>query len=754
MKLRFFLSVVLVVLQMKAFAQQLVVSVTDDEKKPVELAYANLYSIEKTLLQTVQTDEDGFATLNITKYPVVLEVVGQGYESFSKRIDQAPAVASYSVSIRKKFTSLNEVVITGVAQPEKLKNALANYQVITKATMQAQGAVTLNDALKNQLNMNVRSDNILGSSIQMQGMTGNKVKVLIDGLPVNGRENGNINLSEINLNNVERIEIVQGPMSVVYGTDALGGVINVISKKNRKPFSLSVGTYLESVNKYNFDGALTFRLKDKHQVSLAAGRNFFEGYKNIDQPIAFGDDTLYTKRSFFFKPDEQYFSNIGYGYSAKSGFALQFNSDYLNQKITNKGSLRVWDPFLGAYAFDEYYRTKRIMNRLSMNGKLGSGTWQSQNGYFVYFRNRSRVNKNLSDLTETLTTGKGDQDTSVFSNVYLRSNYSNKFGSLQYTAGYDINMEFANSNKIEDRKKQIHDYATYASASYPLVGNKLTTQIGLRVAHNTSYKAPMIPSVNLLYTPFDKLQIRGSYTQGFRAPSLKEQYLIFIDNNHNIIGNLELIAEKSDHIQISASYQIYEKQANYLQFIATGYYNDVRDGIVLMPVNPNDSNSINYIYGNIKRQENMITSLQADGQVKNFHFQVGYSYNKTFAQAGDYNAFSAQEATANLQYSWRQPKLNFNVFYKYSSPQPFLLPSIDGNATFNGRIEAVHSCDASVEKKLFENKLQWIIGVKNVFNVQRVNISGMQVSSAHGGEGTGILLPRSVFTTLRVNIDK
>jgi outer membrane receptor for ferrienterochelin and colicins len=626
--------------------------------------------------------------------------------------------------------------------------------VITKATIQAQGAVTLNDVLKNQLNTNIGNDNILGSSVQMQGMTGNKVKILIDGLPVNGRENGNVNLSQINLNNAERIEIIQGPMSVVYGTDALGGVINVITKKNRKPLSFTAGTYLESIYKYNFDGGLTFRVNDKHQVSLSGGRNFFEGYKNIDQPIAFGDDTLQTQRSFYFKPNEQYLGNVGYGYTTKSGFGLQFNSDYLNEEITNRGSMRVWDPFLGAYAFDEYYRTQRIMNRLSLNGKAGKGSWQSQNGYFVYFRNKSKVNKDLTNLTETPTTGKGDQDTSVTSNVYLRGSYNNNIGALLYTTGYDINLEFVSSNKIDGKNKEIQDYAAYATATYPIIKDKLTTQAGLRAAHNSSYSAPLVPSVNVLYTPVSKLQVRGSYTQGFRAPSLKELYLSFIDNNHNIIGNFGLVAEKSDHIQVSASYQAYEKQANYLQFILTGYYNDVRNGIALIPVNPNDTNSINYVYGNIKHQENAIASLQADGQFRNFHLQVGYSYNRTFEQKGDYSAFSAQEATAMLQYNWRKPKLNFNVFYKYTGPQPFLQPSIDGSATYNGRQDAMHNCDASIEKKLLENKVQWIVGVKNVFDIQSLNNSGMVVSGAHGGGGSVSFLPRSIFTSIRVNIDK
>src|ERR1041385_6290935 len=92
---------------------------------------------------------------------------------------------------------LNETVVTGVPMPVKLQNALAQYRIITKEAMKEQGAVTVADALTTQLNIDLGNDRVLGSNITMQGLGGDKVKVLIDGLPVNGRENGNIDLGQI-----------------------------------------------------------------------------------------------------------------------------------------------------------------------------------------------------------------------------------------------------------------------------------------------------------------------------------------------------------------------------------------------------------------------------------------------------------------------------------------------------------------------------------------------------------------------------
>src|SRR5690606_31378648 len=99
----------------------------------------------------------------------------------------------------------------------KLDEAVSVYRIISAADIRSQGAVNLQDALRNQIGINIGQDGVLGGTINMQGLSGDNVKILIDGLPVNGREGQNIDLSTIVMANIERIEIVQGPMSIMYG---------------------------------------------------------------------------------------------------------------------------------------------------------------------------------------------------------------------------------------------------------------------------------------------------------------------------------------------------------------------------------------------------------------------------------------------------------------------------------------------------------------------------------------------------------
>ena len=100
----------------------------------------------------------------------------------------------------------------------------------------------MQDALNNELNIRFSQDLATGGSdITMMGLKGQNVKILIDGLPMVGRQgtSNEIDINQIDINSIERIEIVEGPMSVVYGADALAGVINIITKKARPKISVS-----------------------------------------------------------------------------------------------------------------------------------------------------------------------------------------------------------------------------------------------------------------------------------------------------------------------------------------------------------------------------------------------------------------------------------------------------------------------------------------------------------------------------------
>lgn len=636
--------------------------------------------------------------------------------------------------------TLDETVVTGVSAPVKMQNALSQYRVLTKEAMKAQGAVTVADALTTQLNLGISNDPALGARINMQGMGGEKVKILIDGLPVNGRENGNIDLGQLSLNNVSRIEIVQGPMSVRYGSDALGGVINIITTKAKKKTEASAGFNWEDIGRYNADAAANIRLNDHHSVQLGGGRNYFEGYGFTD--------TTYPQRSRIFKPKEQWIGNIGYQYTSDSGFRLQFASDFIRETLTNRGAVIGW-PY-SASGNDEYYRTTRSNNRLILGGKLGKGIWKLENGYALYHRNRESRIKDLLTLSDSLSKVAGSQDTSRFDDITLRSNYANSVGRLRYDGGYDLLIQRAQSGKFGDSSFSSDNYALYGNAAMDFLDDKLTVQLGLRGSYNTVFATPLIYSLNFLYKPVDRLQLRASYATGFRAPTLKEQYLQFIDQNHNIIGNPDLKPEHGRHAQVSASWQLKPERAVRGGLTAIFYYNDVRNLISLANPDP-DPTSLNRVYSNIARQQNAIGTLQAEGEWKQLYGLLGAGMTRTFASDGSYDAFNAFEVTANARYYLKPAGLNINLFYKYTGKARQLSALPDGNAIFDVQLPAFSMLDLSATRKFFKGHVDLTAGVRNLFDIKRLTPTGGFAPGIHSSGG-GDLLPRRVFVTVRVGL--
>jgi outer membrane receptor for ferrienterochelin and colicins len=150
--------------------------------------------------------------------------------------------------VKGYVSEINPVSITTSARPRLATDEAYSLRVVSSKTIKQMGAQTVADVIQNQTSIILNNDASLGTSMQLQGMGGQNVKILINGVPMVGRLNGNIDISQIPINEIEKIEIIEGPMSVVYGTDAIGGVINIIT---RNPYTandrMSVNSYADGL---------------------------------------------------------------------------------------------------------------------------------------------------------------------------------------------------------------------------------------------------------------------------------------------------------------------------------------------------------------------------------------------------------------------------------------------------------------------------------------------------------------------------
>lgn len=653
------------------------------------------------------------------------------------------------VFINMESTSvvLDAIVTTGQLMPTTSQKSIYPVKVVSEERIEAQAATNLRDLLVNESNIRVNQDGVLGSSITINGISGQNVKILVDGMPIIGRMDGNIDISQINLNNKDQVEIVEGPMSSIYGTDALGGVINLRTRipKDGKTH-INSNSNIESVGQYNFDGSIDYPLNETNMLSLSGGRNFFAGYSLVD-----------TSRHKDWKPKEQYFSDLQY-ISDINNFRLKVTGSYFYEFVLNRGIPR--SP-LYVTAFDDNYETRRYSGGAFLNGKIADHQFIDFNaGYSHYIHKKNTFFKDLVTLGEVMTTSLEDQDTTVFDNVTIRGTYShdNLMDNLGIQLGFDINWDRGTGRLILDEEQTEADYAAFCFAQY-YIFKELVIQPALRVIYNTKYDAPLVPAFNIKAEPIDHFIIRASYAKGFRAPALKELFLDFVDINHDIHGNPDLKAEYSDSYNISFNYNIEETQ-HVIKFDQKFFFNSILNQITL----GYNADQNKYYYTNIGKFQ----TLGGDFTIQYFRpfisSKLTISYTGVSNQLDDYNPPNKFDYTPEVQLTTilNLPYIDtqFGLFYKYTGKQPRTGVTIDdnsGDTTFyQYSVDPYSMMDISFSRDFFDKYLNLTIGIRNLFDINDIMTNGAPVSTgAHSGDsGSGIPVGygRTYFANIKIRV--
>ncbi len=672
------------------------------------------------------------AEIKDISYPIKLKVSFTGYETLSLNLQQSDVVRIdgkdyLTLYLVKSVTQMNDVVITGQVVPVMAKQSIYKVNTISNLEINQRAAISLNDVLNYEMNNFISNDNVLGTSVNIGGIGGQNVKVLVNGIPVMGRENGNIDMGQLNMNNIKRVEMIQGPMSVIYGSNALGGVVNLITTTPKKKFSIGARSYYESIGRYNFSGNMSMNKKN-HQLQLSLARNFFSGWTPKDS----------IDRFQLWKPKTQYTGDLQYWLTIRK-LKLSYFGSYLNEKITNKGQ-PIINPYEG-YAFDEYYRTSRIINSVSANLPLNkTDQLVFTNSYQIYKRTKNRLKKDLVTLNEFETENVGDQDTTRFYDLNLRGTYtSSRIRNLDFILGYEYAHEAGVSYKLADQKQNMSDIGIFSSGSYKY--RFIQLQPSLRVTYNNRYKTNFTPALHAKLDLNSSTQLRASYARGFRAPTLKEMYLQFIDQNHTIIGNPDLKPEIGDHFEIGLEHQ---QSISHLiaSYSVNAYYNSIQNLIALAVFN---NHGILRQYENIETYKNLMLNLK--GKVSGSQLSLGAGTGIIYVEKTNITPEHAiLECTFTGSYTWKKINTTFNLNYKYNSRQPVI--TVDQQFLYTSPMQIAN---VSIQRSFFKKGLLAQMGVKNLFNLQNSTLTGSinTQSSGHSSSGAMQAFPaRSLFIDL------
>lgn len=647
------------------------------------------------------------------------------------------------------YLTHDEVVITAQYKKQEADESVHRVRVIGRQKMDAMAAVTLRDVLTNELGVRLAQDNVLGNAMTLQGISGENVKILIDGVPVVGRLNGSVDLSQINLENIERIEIVEGPLSVNYGTNALAGVVNLISKDPRRnQLRGGASAYYESIGHYNVNASVTYGTR-YNSMGITVGRNFFDGWRDDHGVFTNPNPVADSARFMTWKPKEQLFGNFFYKWN-KKGWIVHYKLDGFHEFVLNRGYPR---PPYQETAFDDEYRTRRIDNALRVNKKiLGKGNVKALFSYNRYDRHKNTYFVDLTTLDRGLTTTVSDHDTSVFDQWVFRGSYASTRDSapLNFQVGYDILLERAAGRRILDGRQQQSDYALFATLEYRPI-KRLAFLPGVRYAYNTTYNPPILPSLNAKWDIAKKWRFRTSYARGFRAPGIKELYFEFIDINHNIVGNENLKAESSHNFLASLNYKTGSDKIRWESEV-NGFYNNITDRISLAA-----TGATQFSYVNIGSFQSAGSRWLGKMKHKSITANVGFGWigrasNVLSDELKDDFLFYP-EVQSSIICTVQKSKTSFALFYKYQGKLlNFRLN--ESNEVYQAVTSDYNLLDFTVTQGIWKNRVKLSIGVKNLLNVTQVaSGAGGGVHSDNVGAvsvGTG----RSYFASLRVALKK
>ncbi len=647
------------------------------------------------------TDSAGAVTLQPGTYEV--QVRAEGFLPWKGHV-QVPG----TICLFRPEYKLEESVITGSHAATTTIRSLHPLRVLSNERIQAQGALYLPQLLMTELNMRLQNDPNLGTFLQMQGLSGQNIKVLMDGVPIVGRVSGSIDLFQLPLTEVERVEMVEGPMSVLYGTDALGGVVNLITRQSRCQWEVRSRFHYETAGIY--DAQLTVSGGPvKHRLSLSGGRYFFDGW----------DPNPQRPRAQLWRPREQYNAALWYQWRPSDQWLIRFHLPFMQETFYNRKEPTI-TPYR-IYALDEYYYTQRWLPTLSWQGRLSSRwRWEEQAGYLGWQRIRNVVHKDLVTLEEKLIPQPGQQDSTQETQAWARGFVTYEQGATSLQVGHELTYAVVTGGRIQNGRAEMGDYAMWLSLEQAL-GQRFTIRPALRWAYNTQFETPPLFSLHGRYEFAPQWVWRWGYARGFRAPSLREMYLYLVFTNHNIQGNPDLEPEKSHHLHTALTWTHLSSRAVLWRFHLSAFYNQLTNLIQLIVVDPV---TLFTTYYNMARFHTAGLQPQVEWRRKNLHLQTGAN----FTQYPDNQWAWEMVFNATIRHSG----YTLALLSKYNGRLPVFVAQEDGTVALRW-IGGFPWVDVTIGRAFWNERLHLLLGMRNLLNITQVqaNLAG----GVHAGSG-------------------
>ncbi|MCO6147602.1 TonB-dependent siderophore receptor [Flavobacterium sp. NRK1] len=689
-----------------------------------------------------------------------------------------------------KTTQLEEVVVTGQIEPQSIKKSVFNVRVISAEDIKRQAGNNLADVLNQYLNITIQPNNDSGrSTVSMFGLNSNYLKVLVDNVPLvsdTGLGN-NVDVTQINLDDVEQIEIIEGAMGVTHGANAVSGIINIITKKNSKyKWEISATAQEETIgDEYEPLGdkgrhiqavRVAHTINQNWYAAIGANRNDFEGFIDDRGGRDYTDyDVLDPQhnRGYSWLPKEQFFTNALVRYQ-KGNFRIFYKFDYFNEDIDFYNPV-VTDEFVsgvGTYrvAVDRRYDTQKFYHHLNAVGKIGYLNYNVSVSHQKQKRDVENFKYYIQTGAEANNEEQTYQDTEVLYSTGTLSNFfNNKKVDLQVgyeavnTNGYSSSLS-GNFNDPDqagtDLKKRIENYDAFTAAEIS-VTDKFSVRPGVRYSFQSRFEDQWAASLGLRQLYSNGYEARASYGRSYRTPTYDELYTYMVDANHNIQGNKNLIPENANSFEVSGKKLTFFNSGLQLSNMASVSYTDITDRIEMAVIGVNPQLQYKYVNINSYKMWNFSTTHQLG--YNNWQARVGFTLagisrkmDSGQIKSDDKFLYNYQLNT-NVTYSIPKWNTSFTVYYKLNGKTQQYVEngSLSNPEYILQDIQSFSFMDASAKRSFFSKRLDATLGARNIFNVVNINTSVASNAGQHSAGTTDMLMGygRSYFLKLTYNLN-
>ena len=635
--------------------------------------------IKGTTIGTISNNQ-GYAYLNnIPDKSLILRISHTGYTTIEEEI-KSITDSTFTFYMEESVYDLNSVVITSTRTEKTLKNVPILTQVITSKQLETFHLNDINETLESYVPGIDFSKASFGTNMTMQGLDAKYILFLIDGERIAGETKGNIDYSLVNINDIERIEILKGASSSLYGSQAIGGVINIITKKVKYPFESSIYSQISKYKDLNSSGIIGFNSKN-----ITSKTQFI--FRRTD--------------GYDLTPEEPYNNTIDkfYNYSVSQTFTYN-PIDALRINLKTK-----------------YYTRERFKPEswpIPVHQKYHDLNYQLKANYSF---NKGELDASwFSDTYKTFDVHElSDDETKTYSsklnNARITGNYN--LGQKQViTVGTEFFFESLYSERIKDTIKDISDLIFFTQDDIKIT-SKFNSILGFRINNHSTYGFHATPQLSFMYrlSPFI---LRASYSSGYKSPTLKELYMdyspvpiIYLHGNEN------LKPEISNYYSASIEYS----KSNVNSYLSY-YHNRIKNMIVEV----NDLNSIeDWHYMNIDKKT-IVNGLELTLYAKlkyGLSLNGIYNYNRTGIDTTNLQVWGIYTHSAVFtivhEYKRKKYRLTTSINCKYLGDL-FYHRVDEVTAERSGEIIPGHTIWRLVTLQQFIPGINIKLGIDNIFN--------------------------------------